>query len=123
MLDTKDVADKVIAKMGVTYHPRGYEQFQSFIVNMENKEERIFYHSIKKNTVTFFKPEQAASSSKEKALKGDCQLFKTFIFHLISEQTNRLARTFQAQESVSICLSAIMVDFTHARSLKMTVIL
>ena len=34
-----------------------------------------FYKPIKKNKVAFFKHEQAASSSKEKVLKDNCQLF------------------------------------------------
>ena len=42
---------------------------------MRNEVESTFYKLIKKNKVAFFKHEQAASSSKEKVLKDNYQLF------------------------------------------------
>ena len=45
-----------------------------FLGGLHN-EECSFYNPIKKNKVAFSKQAQRVSSSKEKALKGDCRLF------------------------------------------------
>lgn len=55
---------------------------------LENKHESSFYHPVKKNTVSFFKQvlKQPGSSSKEKVLKDDCQLFsRLFISYQIRQ--------------------------------------
>ena len=73
-LDTKNIADPSLAKLVATHHERGLQQFEVFLGGLHN-EECSFYNPIKKNKVAFFKQEQHVSSSKEKALKGDCRLF------------------------------------------------
>ena len=75
MLDTKNIADPALAELVGSHHERGKEKFQSFMEALENEEECTFYQLIKKNKASFFKHEQAASSSKEKVLKDDCHLF------------------------------------------------
>ena len=74
-LDTKNIADPALAELVGSHHERGKEKFQSFMEALENEEECTFYQPIKKNKASFFKHEQAASSSKEKVLKDDCHLF------------------------------------------------
>ena len=75
VLDTKNIADPALAKMVGTHHQRGKERFKSFMEGLQNEGECPFYLPIKKNKVSFFKQEQAASSSKEKVLKDDYKLF------------------------------------------------
>ena len=75
VLDTKNIADPDQAELVGSHHERGKEKFQSFMEALENEEECTFYQPIKKNKASFFKHEQAASSSKEKVLKDDCHLF------------------------------------------------
>ena len=42
---------------------------------LESDDTSSFYHSIKKNKVAFFTHDKVASSSKEKVMKEECQLF------------------------------------------------
>ena len=92
VLDTKNIADPALAKMVGTHHQRGKEQFKSFTEGRQNEGKCPFYLPIKKNKVSFFKQEQAASSSKEKVLKDDYKLFS----RLFISCQNRLARILQA---------------------------
>ena len=73
-LDTKNIADPSLPKLVAIHNERGLKQFEVFLGGLHN-EECSFYNPIKKNKVAFFKQEQHVSSSKEKALKGDCRLF------------------------------------------------
>ena len=75
VLDTKNIADPALAELVGTHQQRGQEQFQLFMEGMGNEGESTFYKPIKRNKVAFFRHEQAASSSKEKVLKDNCQLF------------------------------------------------
>ena len=73
-LDTNNIADPSLAKLVATHHERGLQQFEVFLGGLHNVI-CSFYNPIKKNKVAFFKQEQHVSSSKEKAMKGDCRLF------------------------------------------------
>ena len=82
----KNVADPALAELDWTHPQRGQEQFQSFIEGMGNERESTVYKPIKRNKVALFKHGQAASSSKEKVLKDNCQLFS---WQFISCQTRQ----------------------------------
>lgn len=86
VLDTKNIADAALAELVSTHHERGKEKFQTFMEAMQNEGECTFYHPIKKTKASFFKHEQAASSSKEKVLKDDCQLFSRLFISCQSRQ-------------------------------------
>lgn len=75
VLDTKVIADPALAAMVGSHYRRGKEQFHSFLDSLQKEGECVFYQPIKKNNVSFFKPNQIAHSSREKVLKYDCQLF------------------------------------------------
>lgn len=87
VLDTKDIADPVLAGLVGTHHRKGQEKFQSFMEGLNSGEECLFYKPIKKNKVSFFRSEQLSkSTSKEKTLKDSCQLFSRLF---ISCQTRK----------------------------------
>ena len=48
-----------------------------------------FYKPIKRNKVAFFRHEQAASSSKKKVLKDDCQLFSRLFISCQTRQCDK----------------------------------
>ena len=73
VLDAKNIAD--LAELVGTHQQRGQEQFESFMEGMGNEGESTFHKPIKRNKVAFFRQEQDASSSREKVLKDNCQLF------------------------------------------------
>ena len=107
---TKTVTYPALAELVGTHQQRGQEQFQSFKEGMGIEGESTFYKSIKGNTVAFFKLEQAASSSKEKVLKDNCQLFSQLF---ISRQT----RQYDFQEFVLPLLVTVARECgIHARS-------
>ena len=75
VLDTKDIADPVTSKLVITHHERGKDQLNCFIKGLQKDGDSSFNQPIKKNKISFFKQEEVVTSSKEKALKEDCNLF------------------------------------------------
>jgi len=75
VLDTKTIADPKLAGLVGTHQEKGKQQFKSFVDGLEIDDTSSFYHPIKKNIVAFFTHDKVASSSKEKVMKEECQLF------------------------------------------------
>ena len=56
---------------------------------MENNEARsAFYSSLKRNMVSFFKPQHVAVTTKEKTLRNDCQLFSRLFISCQNRKCN-----------------------------------
>ncbi len=85
-LDTKDFADPSSAKAVTSHHEKGKQQYQAFMEGMQNDTECTFYKPIKKNKVAYFRQEHVASSSKDKELKENCQLFSRLFISCQSRQ-------------------------------------
>jgi len=75
VLDTKTIADPMLAGLVGTHQERGNQQFKSFEDGLEINDTSSFHHPIKKNKVAFFTHDKVASSSKKKVMKEECQLF------------------------------------------------
>jgi len=75
VVDTKTIADPTLTGLVGTHQERGKQQFKSFVDGLEIDDTSSFYHPIKKNKVAFFTHDKVASSSNEKAMKEECQLF------------------------------------------------
>lgn len=82
-LDTKDIADPTRSALVATHHTRGKEQYTAFLNGLAAEE---FYQPIKKNMVAFFKHAQVPTTTKEKELKADCQLFSRLFISCQSRQ-------------------------------------
>jgi len=95
VLDTKTIADPTIAGLVGTHQERGKQQFKSLVDGLEIDDKSSFYHPIKKNKVAFFTHDKAASSSKEKVMKEECQLFCKLFISCQVRQIN-LEEFFQA---------------------------
>lgn len=83
---------------------------------LENEEECTFYQPIKKNKASFFKHEQAASSSKEKVLKDDCHLFSRPFISCQNRQCDLQEFFLSMRTSQHLHLSVTMAGFVCARS-------
>ena len=69
------------SELPTRHYEKGTVRFQDFMKGPKGDEESTFYEPIKKNRVDSFRQEStSADSSKQKALREDCQLFsKLFI--------------------------------------------
>ena len=104
VLDTKNIADSALAVLVGTHQQRGQEQCQSFMEGMGNESESTSYKPIKRNKVAFFRHEQAASSSKEKVLKDNCQWFSQLFISCQTRQCD-LQEFFKHANQPTPCLS------------------
>ena len=74
-LDTKDIAQSSALELLSKHYDRGIEKCHEFMKGLESQGQELFYKSITRNTVNFFKQESATTDSKEKILKADRNLF------------------------------------------------
>ena len=85
-LDTKDIAHQSVHELISTNYERGRDRFLEFMKGLESQEQLLFYKSLKKNKLNFFKQECVAIDNKHKALKEDCHLFSQLFISCQSRQ-------------------------------------